>query len=164
MKDYKAPWGTSLIITSWMATVVCLGTAIVLIWTNGAGVRWLALFPLSIPCGGALFTIRGYTITSNAILVHRLFWATRLPLTGLQSARLEPDAMCGSIRTCGNGGLFSFTGWFRNKTLGDYRAFVTDPHQAVVLRFSRLSQRTVVLSPSPPADFVAEVGSMSPAS
>src|SRR3954464_11996498 len=101
-------------------------------------------------CGGALFTIRGYTVTPDALLVHRLFWTTRLPLAGLQSAQFEPNAMRWSIRTFGNGGLFSFTGWYRNKALGAYRAFVTDPHQTVVLHFPN---RTVVVSPSVPAEF-----------
>ena len=56
-----------------------------------------------------------------------------------------------SIRTFGNGGLYSFTGWFRNTALGAYRAFVTDPHRTVVLHFPT---RTVVVSPSAPEDFV----------
>ena len=114
----------------------------------------MALLPLAIVCGGILFTIRGYTVTPDALLVHRLFWATRLPLSGLHSAQIEPGAMRWSIRTFGNGGLFSFTGWFRNTTLGAYRAFVTDPHRAVVLHFAG---RTVVVSPSAPEDFVRDI-------
>jgi hypothetical protein len=30
-----------------------------------------------------------------------------------------------SLRACGNGGGFSFTGWYWSKSLGSYRAFVT---------------------------------------
>lgn len=121
---------------------------------------WIALLPLAIIAGGALFTIRGYTVTPDAVWVHRLFWKTRLSLTGLQSARFEPDAMSGSIRIFGNGGLFSFSGFFRNKTLGTYRAIVTDPHLTVVLRFS---SRTMVVSPSTPEDFVHEIAIARPA-
>jgi hypothetical protein len=50
--------------------------------------------------------------------------------------------------------VFSFTGLFRNRTLGMYRAFVTDPRRAVVLRLPR---RTVVVSPADPEAFVREV-------
>jgi Bacterial PH domain len=50
--------------------------------------------------------------------------------------------------------LFSFTGWFYSKALGAYRAFVTDPHKAVVLHFDR---RNVVLSPSAPEDFARDI-------
>ncbi len=77
MKNYKAPWSTSLIIVSSLATILCVG----------------------------------------------------------------------------NGGLFSFTGFFRNKALGTYRAFVTDPRKTVVLHFPR---RTVVISPGSPKEFVHE--------
>jgi hypothetical protein len=151
MKKYTAPWSTSLIVLSSFASIMCFGVAISAAWS---GRLWAALLPIAILCGGILFTIRGYTVTADALLVHRLFWTTRLPLSGLHSAQVEPEAMRRSIRTFGNGGLFSFTGWFRNKVLGAYRAFVTDPHRAVVLHFTR---RTIVVSPSAPEDFVRDI-------
>ncbi len=52
--------------------------------------------------------------------------------------------MKGSIRTFGNGGLFCFSGRFRNRKLGSYRAFATDPKLAVVLRFP---DKIVVVTP-----------------
>ena len=103
--------------------------------------------------GCALFTIRGYTVTPDAILIHRLFWATSLPLAGLQSAEFEPRVMRWSIR-CGNGGVFSITGFYWSKRLSGYRAFVTDLRRTVVLRYTG---RTVVVSPSSPEEFVQEL-------
>lgn len=154
MKSYKAPWSASLIIISSLTTILCVGIALGMIWSSRGILPWVALLPLAIVCGGALFTIRGYSVILDAILVHRLFWTTRLPLAGLQSAQFEPDAMRWSLRTFGNGGLFSFTGFFRNKSLGAYRAFVTDPHRTVVLRYSA---RTVVVSPAAPEEFVHDL-------
>jgi hypothetical protein len=154
MKHYRAPWSKSLIVISSLATALCLGIALGMVW-NGRGIfPWLALLPLAIVICSAPFAIRGYSVTSDAILVHRLFWTTRLPLVGLQSAQFDPSAMRGSIRTFGNGGLFSFTGFFRNKLLGAYRAFVTDPRRTVVLHYSK---RTVVVSPATPEEFVREL-------
>lgn len=75
MKSYKAPWSTSLIIMSSLGSVICIAVAIDL-FVNGRS--WEALAPLAIIFGGLLFTVRGYTVTSGAILVHRLFWPTRL--------------------------------------------------------------------------------------
>ena len=135
-----------------LGAVVCVGAAVGVAWS---GKSWIALLPLAILCGGILFTIRGYTVGPDAILIHRLLWTTRLPLAALQSAQFEPNAMKSSLRTFGNGGLFSFTGYFRNSSLGTYRAFVTDPHRTVVLHFSA---RTVVVSPSAPEDFVHHIG------
>jgi len=153
MKHYKAHWGTSLIVVSSLSTVVCLGIAFVL-FKHGGTALWLGLSLLALIVGCALFAIRGYTVTPDAMLVHRLLWMTRLPLAGLQSARFEPNAMRWSIRTFGNGGFFSFSGFYRNKLLGAYRAFVTDRHQTVVLRYGG---RTVVVSPSAPEEFAHEL-------
>ena len=152
MKHYKAPWSTLLIVISSAVTAICLAIAVQLFVS---GSSWAALGPLAIVFGGLLFTVRGYTVTSEAILVRRLFWSTRLPLSGLESAEVAPDIMRGGLRLFGNGGLFSFTGLFRNRTLGSYRAFVTDQHRTVVLHFPK---RTVVVSPSTPEDFVHDIG------
>jgi len=154
MKTYKAPWSASLVVISMLATLILVSAAIALIW-KGRGIgSYAAVVPLTIICAAALFIVRAYSVTSEAILIHRSFWITRLPLVGLQSARFEPRAMRRSIRTFGNGGLFAFTGWFCNAALGRYRAFVTDPNRTVVLQLSR---GTVVVSPSAPSDFVRSV-------
>jgi len=129
-----------------------------MICSSPGALRWLALLPLAIIGAGALFTIRGYTVTDDALLVRRLFWTTRLPLAGLRSAQFEPDALRRSIRTLGNGGVFSFTGFFWSRKLGAHRAFVTDPHRTVVLQFA---ERTVVISPCPPEEFVRDISARS---
>lgn len=156
MKNYKAPWGASLIALSALGTLILCGV-VALILTAGGGELpgWLVVLPLAIVGGSALFTIRGYSITSDAILIHRLFWSTRLSLADLQSAEFEPGVMGWCFRTFGNGGLFSFSGFFRSNALGAYRAFVTDPHRAVVLRYP---SRIVVVSPAAPEDFVRALG------
>ena len=120
---------------------------------HGGPSSWVGWLLLALVVACALFIVRGYTVTPDAILVHRLLWTTRLPLAGLQSAQFEPNAMRWSIRTFGNGGFFSFSGFYRNKLLGAYRAFVTDRNRTVVLRYSG---RTVVVSPSSPEEFAHE--------
>jgi hypothetical protein len=142
-----------------VTTVLCVGVSAGAWWQGSAQqqsspLRWLALLPLVLLFGTALFTIRGYSISSDSILVQRLLWSTVLPRTGLESAQVEPDAMRGSLRTFGNGGAFSFTGFYYNKRLGSYRAYVTDPRRAVVLRYAN---RRVVLSPAAPEDFVHDL-------
>lgn len=155
MKNYDAPWSRSLVVISALTSLLCVGISLGLVWNNRGAFPWPGVLPLGVLGAAALFTVRGYTLLPGAVLVHRLCWSTRLPLSGLELARFEPDAMCGSIRTFGNGGLFSFTGYFRNTTLGSYRAYVTDLRRTVVLRFSG---RVVVLSPAGPEDFVAQLG------
>ncbi|MDD5349727.1 MAG: PH domain-containing protein [Chthoniobacteraceae bacterium] len=154
MKTFRAPWGRTLVWVSVLVSVLLL--AILLRGSFGPHGRvtlllaglWLVL-PLS-----ALFTIRGYTVTPEAILVHRLFWDTRLPRRGLVSATVEPRALKGSMRTCGNGGLYSFTGWYWSRKLGHFHPYVTDLNRTVVLRWEK---RTVVVSPDDPEGFVRAV-------
>ena len=147
MKEFKATWSKALWIVSAVATVILLAVAALPLH----GPWWIRLFPLAIVAGAAPFVVRGYTVRDDALLIRRLFWDTRIGLTGLQSARFDPSAMCGSVRTCGNGGLFSFTGWYWNRKIGKYRAFVTDPARAVVLVFAN---RRIVVTPDRPEDFV----------
>jgi hypothetical protein len=103
----------------------------------------------------ALFCVRGYAIRHRELWIERSFWRTRLPLRDLQRAYADAEAMKGTTRSAGNGGFMAYTGWFRNKKLGSYRAFVTDPARCVVLEFAK---RKVVVSPNDPVAFVRALG------
>jgi len=157
MKTHTAPWSPLLIVLSALATLLCVGIAGSVFFCKKHGwEEWAFFMPLVLTAGCALFAIRGYTVTPEAILVHRLLWSTRLPREGLTSAEFVPHAMRGSIRTCGNGGFFSFSGFYWSRKWKSYRAYVTDPRRTVVLRYGR---RTVIVSPGIPEDFVRELAS-----
>ena len=143
-------------VASIFATLVCLGVSYAM-WTLPMDTSlgqlrfWLAVLPLAVILLCALFTVRGYSIVSNYLVIDRLFWKTNVSLRELRSVKFDPTATHRSIRTFGNGGFFSFTGYFRNKELGSYRAFMTDRRRAVVLRFP---SSVIVVSPDRPEDFV----------
>ncbi len=151
---HRAPWGLRLRVSTLLVVILAGGIVILPSVANTPGLppemAWIVA--VLVLAGTAPFTVRGYEIADGAILVHRLFWKTRLPLADLRAAEVEPRAMAGSLRTFGNGGAFSFTGWFWNRRLGRYRAFVTDFGRTVVLRFT---DRTIVISPADPGAFVA---------
>ena len=156
MNYYRAPWSKSLIVASTFATLVCLGVAYAMWMLPMDGplkpLRFcLGLLPLAVILICALFSVRGYSIANGTLLIDRLFWKTRVSLRELRSVKFDPTATYRSIRTLGNGGFFSFTGYFRNKELGSYRAFMTDRRRAVVLRFP---SSVIVISPDRPEDFV----------
>jgi Bacterial PH domain len=157
MTYFCAPWSKSLIVASTFAALVCLGVSYAL-WTlplTGGPAEslrfWLALLPLAVILMCALFTVRGYSIGNRELAIDRLLWTTRVSLHGLQGAYFDTNATDRSIRTFGNGGFFSFSGHFRNKELGSYRAFMTDRRRVVVLRFP---SSVIVISPDRPDDFV----------
>ena len=152
---FKAPWGKPLRWMSAFSVAVVLAVTVPLfIAIKSEADRWVAAWVVALLPVAALFTIRNYAIEPNVLAIRRLLWTTRLPLSGLQSAAAVPGVMRGSLRLLGNGGMFSITGLYRNRALGNYRAFVTDQAKTVVLRFSK---RTVVVSPEDPERFVAEI-------
>jgi hypothetical protein len=158
---FNAPWGKSLKITTGSSILILVGIPVIgafagphgsLLWILG-----MIFMPLSMLSIASLFSIRRYILTSDALLICRLVWNTRLELSGLKTVEVDAEAMFKSIRTFGNGGLFCFAGAFTNNRLGAYRAFATDPSRSVVLRFS---DRTVVVTPDHPADFVMKINQL----
>lgn len=160
-RRFGAPLARSAWVIGVLTTALLLGMAVglpFLVPPTERGAAWLWL-PAAvcglIPLVTAFFVVRGYDVRRGEILVQRLVWRTRIPLPGLRSAVIDPDAMKRAIKTMGNGGFFCWTGWFRNKRLGAFRAFVTDPARSVVLDFG---DRRLVVSPDRPEAFVAALG------
>ncbi len=153
---FNAPWSGQLKIMSFVASAFMLGIP-VLQFLPGLGIRnggqFLWLLPLLV-VGISLFTVRGYFLGQNTLYIQRLFWKTKIDLSNLKRVSVDPEALSDSIRTMGNGGLFAYTGMFRNKQLGSYHAYITDHKRAVVLRFSN---RVIVISPEEPQDFERQI-------
>ena len=161
-QHFKAPWGRTLLIVSIFTTLLVGGVAFILCMDAAlprfvslpvpSGSLWLAIAVVFlIPLGALPFIIRGYTLTKDGILIRRLWWNTVLPFADMLSVEVEPFALSHSFRTCGNGGLYSFTGFYWNRHLGHFRAYVTDLNRTVVVR---MKHRTAVLSPDDPEAFV----------
>jgi hypothetical protein len=158
---FGAPWGRVIKLATGAAVLVMATVIVVPLLALSSKpaplwVRWSApALVLGIFGVTGLFAVRGFELHGRELRVQRAFWQTRIPLHDLREAYADPTAMRGSLRTFGNGGFLALTGWFRNKRLGNYRAFVTDPGRCVVLRFK---QRTFVVSPDDPAAFVSALG------
>lgn len=156
---FSAPWSRAVKIVTFAVIVLLVGVSVVgsrhLSDTTPLSARFAATFlPLAILLGTLPFIIRGYVLTPHELRIERLGWSNRFALANVESVEANPEAMRWSIRLCGSGGLFGFFGWFRNRTLGTYRAYGTDPKNTVVIKFK---DRTIVLTPQNPAGFVAEV-------
>ncbi len=156
--EFSAPWGRLLIGITALLTLILLGVPIIALRNSSqqgvVSLLVVAGIPWGLLIGAALFTVRGYVVSGQTLLVRRLLWSDTMDLSGLISVEWTPHAMAGSIRTFGNGGFFSFSGRFRNKLLGSFRAFVTDRTRTVVLRFPK---QTVVVSPDNPQAFVERI-------
>jgi hypothetical protein len=148
-QKFGAPWGRLLMGMSGGVTLLFVVLAV----ASKADMELLVLFPL-IMVLALPFMVRGYVVSENELVIKRLGWATKFSLDDLQSLEVDPRAMKSSIRLCANGGVFSFSGLYRNKALGNYRVFVNDLNRTVVLRFPK---RTIVVSPGDPSAFVKAV-------
>lgn len=159
--SFDAPWGILLKVVTGISILVSVSIPVLGMVkgpTRGFFMYLLVIvMPLATLIISAFFAIRGYVLTPDYLHILRPGWITKLDLSGLLSAAADPKAMSGSIRTFGNGGLFSITGKFRNKKLGSYRAFATDPGRAVVLKFD---SRVIVVTPDNPGKFVASIREM----
>ena len=164
--SFNAPWSAALVVMTSVCALVCSGLPLAgaaLILGMYAAPPWVGWILFAVPVLtmvlSAAFMVRGYVLTDVSLIIIRLGWKTRLDLSGLTSAAVDPNAVEGSLRIFGNGGFFAFTGLFRNKKLGFYRAYATDTKRAVVLRFYG---KTVVITPDDPQKFVAEINSIKP--
>ena len=151
MKSFRAPWGRELIVMSAIGTLL-LGVPIAVQASRGFWV--VPIMMLTILVTIVLHVVRGYEVGGGELRIKRLLWDTPWPLDERASATVRPNAMRGSWRTWGNGGIYAITGRFSGSGLGRYHAFVTDPARTVVITTSR---GVVVVSPDRPADFVDAV-------
>ena len=142
---------TTLVLCILLGTALIL-PAIMMAAGKADGLIWILPLTALLTLGGVwLFGVRGFAIKDHILEIERPCWRTRLPLKGLRNAYSSPAAMKGSFKTFGNGGMFAFAGWFRSRTLGRFRAFVTDTSRCVVLEFEK---QKIVVSPDDPEAFL----------
>ncbi len=157
--SYRAPWGGLVIGITVLLSLFLIGLPLYihLFQTEQRSLSsvLIIILPL-IVIVASLFSIRCYQIEAGRLIVDRFVLSRTFELSGLQAVEADPHAMASSIRTFGNGGFFSFSGWFRNKKLGAYRAFATDFKRAVVLRFPDM---ILVVTPDDPTRFVEQIRS-----
>lgn len=116
---------------------------------------WITFaIPIVVLLGTLPFIIRGYTLRDNQLLIQRIGRVTQIDLTGVQEIYVKDDMSLFQWRVMGSGGFFGYFGWFYNKELGRYLAYITDYKHAVAMKFN---DKTIVVSPHDPHDFVDKV-------
>ena len=100
------------------------------------------------------FSVSGYSLQNDQLVVHRVGWATRFPVADVTEITVNPHATMGSIRVFGIGGLFGYIGRFHNSVIGDYRAYMTKTDLALVVG---LGATTIVITPDDPVEMKAAI-------
>ncbi len=116
----------------------------------------IALLPILILTGLALFAPRRYGLDSQAIRVRRAGPEVAIPLDRVASVeRIDRKALGVVWRTGGIGGFLGFVGYFHGSKVGTFRAYTTRSNQLVLIRLTKGAP--VLLSPDEPEAFVAAV-------
>jgi hypothetical protein len=156
---FKAPWGREV----WIITL--LGLFVMGLPLTSGILRARPIVPVVIVTVVlaiiVVLCVRGYEIVGGELRIRRLFWNTIWPLDAGARATVRPNAMQGSWRRWGNGGMFAICGHFSGSGLGRYRAFVTDPGRTVVIE---TRAGIVVVSPDRPQEFARALERARPAS
>lgn len=100
------------------------------------------------------FMIQGYSIDDQKLIVHRLGWTKEFDLNDLVNAEFNAQAIRGSWRLLGNGGLYGWIGTFSNKELGTFQAYATNRNKCVVLE---MKSKTLLVTPDSPNAFVESI-------
>ncbi len=160
-KHYPAPWGRRVWLITATVTLLGIATTAVLplfVPVKNPEDRWALWLAPAVVCAiigsTALWMIRRFELTDEAIVVRRPLWTNSIPLATVESAEIDARACEGAWKTVGNDGLFAMHGRFRSKRLGKFQAYVTDPANSVVLK---QPADTIVISPENPRHFVNDL-------
>jgi hypothetical protein len=153
--EFGAPWSRSLKTASIISLALLALIAAIGLLGLPARVLPARILMIAVPVGvlaiAFLSIVSGYSLSASELQVQRPLWNNSFALAELVEVTGDAQAFKGALCLFGNGGLFSFTGYFWTRKLGFYRAFATDPQRAVVLKFGR---RTIVITPDDPLRFI----------
>ena len=157
-----APLGGRVRLLTWLSVgifVVIEVVIVVLLLPERRPPPW-PMWPVLLGAPAIVFVIwygalvRRYRLLGDEIVVERAWLTARLPLAGLTTVESDREALRGAWKIMGNDGLGAYAGRFRSRKLGKFRAYVSDPDCAVVLRWP---DRCLVVSPAQPSEFIDAV-------
>lgn len=159
---FEVHYGTVLKVTTGLVIVALLGVVLLGLFKGplGKGVESLprllmCVIPAVLIGTTAMFTVLRYEIDDAGLHVVRPIGRLRI-FSNVSAVAAADGALKGAIRTFGNGGLFSFNGWYWVRGYGSSRLWVTDFHSVVAMRGDR---GCVFVSPAKRDEFIAAVRS-----
>lgn len=125
-----------------------------LVWSAALAFGVTVLATLGVALFTWLLAPRAILITEGAVVVDRRLWPIEIPFPEIKAVRLlVPGDMAGGIRTGGAAGMFAQIGRFHSPALGNFRMYLRDEADGVVLD----ANERFVLSPHPALGFVLEL-------
>lgn len=144
--QFRAPW--DLLLVGMTSGVILLFGA--LSYAMPSLIYIMLLWAIILGC--AIFGVYGYSIQDGKVKILRLGWSKDFDFSEIKKVEHKPNAMLGSIRRFGIGGLFGYIGYFSNSILGKYKAYATHTKKTVLLL---VNDEQVVISPDNPKEFIS---------
>jgi len=151
-KQFRSSWDFLLIGMTFLISAALIALAFI----GGIFSVIMAIVFISF---GVFFGVYGYSLQPQELRIIRLGWSKDIPYNDIVDIEYSPDAMMGSLRKFGIGGFFSYYGMFKNRVLGDYKAYATHRKKTVVITIK--SGKKIVVTPSDPERFVEELKGVS---
>jgi len=151
-KQFRSSWDFLLIGMTFLISAALIALAFI----GGIFSVIMAIVFISF---GVFFGVYGYSLQPQELRIIRLGWSKDIPYNDIVDIEYSPDAMMGSLRKFGIGGFFSYYGMFKNRVLGDYKAYATHRKNTVVITIK--SGKKIVVTPSDPERFVEELKGVS---
>ncbi|SRR6266545_4729843 len=157
MRRFGAPWDRPLLLSTVALLAVILFAAIggtsAALRADLRGIALaVALFAAGLAIGAWALAPSEFEIGAGRLRILRNGWRPHVVLLADIRAvsPVEPNALRGSIRIFGTGGLFGYYGLFRSPSFGSYRLYATRGTGLVLVRTER---RLYVLTPDAPRAF-----------
>ena len=151
-KQFRSSWDFLLVGMTFLISAALIALAFI----GGIFSVIMAIVFISF---GVFFGVYGYSLQPQELRIIRLGWSKDIPYNDIVDIEYSPDAMMGSLRKFGIGGFFSYYGMFKNRVLGDYKAYATHRKNTVVITIK--SGKKIVVTPSDPERFVEELKGVS---
>lgn len=101
-----------------------------------------------------LLRTSSYSVTESSIVINSLLLPYNVSRNEIAKCTLvSKDEMSGTIRTFGNGGLFGYTGYYRNAKFGTMRWFATQRKNYLLIE--KTNGKKIVITPDEPENFIA---------
>lgn len=146
--QFRAPWDLLLIVMTTIIVGLLLGLNY--LYPSQSIVPSIISWNIILICAG--FGTYGYSIQNGMLRILRLGWSKDISLSNIKRVEYKPNAMMGSLRTWGIGGVFGYIGYFKNRGLGNYSAYATHRRKTVVILTNHNEQ--IVITPDDPELFV----------
>jgi uncharacterized membrane protein len=166
-ESFSASWDRGMWVFNCLLVVVLIGISTTLFVAGFYGFQenlFLGFFlmigailPIVILIFGAAFAPKNYKITSDNILINRL-WVKDIKIPLIEVYSVEPVdykfAFKRSIRIFGSGGGFGIYGDFSSRNIKYFKAYMTRRDKLVMIK---TPDKPFILTPDDPESFIAAV-------